>query len=143
MFKLENYIYKFNKENKLREKTRNFYKRLKLEKIKKNRNKIKKIYSYSNSILKKINNGLYDTESKIEEIKKLSEIKSKIKVSKKRYKSVRNKKNYLTEEKCFICGQPAYCMHHIIPISRGGDNSENNLKPICRNCHKKVHPFMK
>lgn len=52
-------------------------------------------------------------------------------------------KNNLSSNKCRLCGEPAYCMHHILPLCKGGDNSPSNLIPVCRNCHKKIHPFMK
>lgn len=29
--------------------------------------------------------------------------------------------------------------HHIIPVSRGGTNDEDNLILLCPNCHKKAH----
>ena len=30
-------------------------------------------------------------------------------------------------------------VHHIIPVSEGGDDSPKNLITLCRNCHKKIH----
>ena len=43
---------------------------------------------------------------------------------------------------CEICGysfSPALQIHHIIPISLGGDNSEDNVICLCPNCHKETH----
>lgn len=58
------------------------------------------------------------------------------------YKYKREIKNKLTSKKCRICGKPAYCMHHILPLCKGGDNRKSNLIPVCIECHKKIHPFM-
>ena len=30
-------------------------------------------------------------------------------------------------------------VHHIVPISQGGTNSEDNLMSLCRSCHQKIH----
>lgn len=45
---------------------------------------------------------------------------------------------------CSICGwQPpknvALDIHHIIPISNGGNNEHKNLTYICPNCHRLAH----
>ena len=44
------------------------------------------------------------------------------------------------ENKCIECGSQ-YCLeiHHVIPKSKGGTDSINNLKLLCLHCHKKVH----
>ena len=33
---------------------------------------------------------------------------------------------------------PASEVHHIIPLSRGGTNDENNLMSLCKSCHSKI-----
>ena len=44
---------------------------------------------------------------------------------------------------CDVCNEEkAYCKHHIIPLCKGGNNSDDNLINICLTCHKAVHPFM-
>jgi 5-methylcytosine-specific restriction endonuclease McrA len=48
--------------------------------------------------------------------------------------------------KCRYCGLSVeyldtHC-HHIMPLSEGGTNHPDNLKTLCRDCHKKRHPFM-
>lgn len=44
---------------------------------------------------------------------------------------------------CEICKkEESYCKHHIIPLSKGGSNREENLIDVCRTCHNAIHPFM-
>lgn len=45
--------------------------------------------------------------------------------------------------KCGNCGSTVNLdVHHIVPISKGGTNNFANLKTICRECHKKIHPHL-
>lgn len=37
---------------------------------------------------------------------------------------------------CYICGGPFEEVDHIIPASRGGDDSPANLAPACRSCNR-------
>ena len=30
-------------------------------------------------------------------------------------------------------------VHHILPLSRGGTNNEDNLMSLCKSCHSKIH----
>ena len=41
---------------------------------------------------------------------------------------------------CEDCGNPKECVHHIIPLSEGGNNDLSNLKALCTPCHRKYHP---
>jgi len=43
---------------------------------------------------------------------------------------------------CGNCHAPAIHVHHIVPLSKGGTNDLSNLRSLCENCHKKVHPHM-
>lgn len=45
----------------------------------------------------------------------------------------------MTNGKCLICGSEASDVHHIIPLSDGGNHDLNNLVPLCRGCHLKAH----
>lgn len=36
---------------------------------------------------------------------------------------------------CAYCGQPAIGWDHIVPRSRGGSNTPENLAPACRKCN--------
>mgnify|MGYP003293196930 CR=1 FL=1 len=40
---------------------------------------------------------------------------------------------------CQYCGKKADHVHHIIPISKGGDNRESNLISLCVKCHGLIH----
>ena len=41
---------------------------------------------------------------------------------------------------CQLCGSHRHLqIHHIEPRSKGGDNSEDNLLTLCRDCHDGVH----
>lgn len=46
---------------------------------------------------------------------------------------------------CEDCGEYALGghVHHIMPVSRGGDSSEDNLLFLCKYCHSLQHPHMK
>ena len=34
---------------------------------------------------------------------------------------------------------PVEEVHHIIPLSEGGDNSFDNLMSLCKSCHSRIH----
>ncbi len=44
-------------------------------------------------------------------------------------------------ERCFKEGRLVEVeeVHHIIPLSRGGDDRETNLMSLCRSCHQRIH----
>ena len=35
--------------------------------------------------------------------------------------------------------EPYLEVHHIKPLSQGGEDSLENVKAICPNCHRKIH----
>ena len=46
--------------------------------------------------------------------------------------------------KCGNCGSTTNLhVHHIVPLSKGGSNQLSNLRTLCEDCHKKLHPHMK
>ena len=47
-------------------------------------------------------------------------------------------------ERCLSEGRmtPVDEVHHIVPIKKGGTNSEDNLMSLCRSCHNKIHVEM-
>lgn len=47
---------------------------------------------------------------------------------------------YLSDDAvCFCCRARAFHRHHIIQIQNGGGNSNYNIVPLCRECHRLVH----
>lgn len=45
---------------------------------------------------------------------------------------------------CGNCGSPNNLhVHHIVPLSKGGSNRLTNLRTLCEQCHKKLHPHMR
>ena len=44
-------------------------------------------------------------------------------------------------EMCLAEGKlvPVEEIHHILPVSKGGTHSEDNLMSLCRSCHEKIH----
>lgn len=44
----------------------------------------------------------------------------------------------LLHPRCAICGAPATEVHHIVPISRGGTHSIENLMGLCKQCHSRL-----
>lgn len=43
---------------------------------------------------------------------------------------------------CYVCDKKAEHRHHIVPLSRGGQNVKKNLVPLCNQCHTIIHPWM-
>jgi len=46
---------------------------------------------------------------------------------------------------CGNCGinSGPFHVHHIVPLSKGGTNNMGNLRTLCENCHKDIHPHMR
>lgn len=46
--------------------------------------------------------------------------------------------------RCGNCGSTTDLrVHHIVPLSKGGSNDPGNLRTLCDNCHKLLHPHMR
>src|SRR5215470_12765140 len=46
--------------------------------------------------------------------------------------------------KCYICCyplKPALCIHHIVPVHLGGEDTLGNLVLLCANCHTLTHAY--
>ena len=43
---------------------------------------------------------------------------------------------------CVCCGDDAKHVHHIVPLSHGGDNSHDNMISLCAECHRQFHPHL-
>ena len=56
--------------------------------------------------------------------------------------SIYDRDNYRCQN-CGIRGGPhgnvELHAHHVVPLSRGGSNNQENLKTLCKECHKAVH----
>lgn len=46
------------------------------------------------------------------------------------------------DETCYVCEAKATLRHHVIQVINGGRSKLNNLVPLCRDCHKKIHPHL-
>ncbi|MBI4789589.1 MAG: HNH endonuclease [Chloroflexi bacterium] len=45
--------------------------------------------------------------------------------------------------RCGNCGSNTKLqVHHIVPLSKVGTNQLSNLRTLCLDCHKRVHPYM-
>lgn len=47
--------------------------------------------------------------------------------------------------KCEVCSfsnKKILEIHHVLPISKGGDNNWENLSILCPNCHRSVHDLL-
>lgn len=42
---------------------------------------------------------------------------------------------------CIACGNRGAEAHHVSSRGSGGDDVENNLMPLCRICHTKIHQY--
>lgn len=42
-------------------------------------------------------------------------------------------------DKCWMCGAPATCTDHVIPLSKGGSHWPSNLRPACTACNCSKH----
>ena len=47
--------------------------------------------------------------------------------------------------RCQVCGRWGLRLHahHIVPVSRGGPTTPENLMALCEECHGRVHPHMR
>ena len=47
--------------------------------------------------------------------------------------------------RCQMCGRSNVRLHahHMVPISRGGPTSSENLASVCEDCHSRLHPHMR
>lgn len=65
------------------------------------------------------------------------------------YSDLKAKKEQIIESfdsKCCVCGfsfEPILQLHHILPVSKFGGNSDGNVICVCPNCHKMLHTAYK
>lgn len=41
--------------------------------------------------------------------------------------------------RCYVCGKKSQHRHHVIPLYADGENTRDNVVPLCKRCHVKVH----
>lgn len=67
----------------------------------------------------------------------------RIRSDKLKQEAARIKKSLIEEKgSCKICGysfKPVLQIHHILPISQGGNNDTDNIICVCPTCHKTLH----
>lgn len=56
-------------------------------------------------------------------------------------KQVKMKNYKKAHERCEICGHYATTVHHILPVSLGGENEDYNFIALCEECHGKAHKY--
>lgn len=57
----------------------------------------------------------------------------------KGFSSLHEAVNHLQHEKCLLCDDKIEQYHHIVPRTRNGSNTINNIAGLCCRCHEKVH----
>lgn len=61
----------------------------------------------------------------------------------KRYNTEYNEARKMTKDRpriCVNCGSAEDIeMHHVVPLSEGGNNVDSNIVMLCRECHYKAH----
>lgn len=53
---------------------------------------------------------------------------------------IRRRVLFRAGHRCQVCHQRRQLdLHHLVPVSRGGDHGADNLICLCRPCHLRVH----
>lgn len=129
--------------------------------IKQYKELINETYEEPNQLTKRLNDEFYHLKNfylKYYTLKSISEriellkYYSKINLSNKildfykdkMYEFRRGFSNKSYNQPCNVCLKiESSCLHHIIQIQHGGDNLKSNKLPICDDCHKEIHTFLK
>lgn len=85
-------------------------------------------------------------EERIEELRNFARMKiSSRRWGKKMRESFNRKKSSHWNDSiyCHACGELADHLHHIIQIQNGGRNTPYLIVPLCRCCHRLIHPWLK
>jgi len=97
----------------------------------------------------RLTNGQYCEEHRVQERRKYDKYERSPDVHKKygrAWKRIRDR--YYSAhpycERCYAegCMTPAEEVHHILPVSKGGRHTDDNLMSLCRSCHNKIHHEM-
>lgn len=93
-----------------------------------------------------LTDGQYCEEHRVQERRKYDKYERSSDVHKKygrAWKRIRDR-YYVAHpycERCYAEGRmtPAEEVHHILPVSKGGRHTDDNLMSLCRSCHNKIH----
>lgn len=94
--------------------------------------KSRSIYVLSN-FYQKIIDKIKDDNKKIEELYRAD------------IKKIRSTIINLNHGKCNLCGitfNELLDIHHILPLSNGGNNANSNIICLCPNCHRIIHKYI-
>lgn len=72
-------------------------------------------------------------------LNELGEVEMKIEHSREWFNSHRKIFKYKLLEPCANCGKESKCLHHIVPLIKGGTNNESNIVQLCVECHGIIH----
>ena len=67
---------------------------------------------------------------------------SGLRVMRSSFNRMRGWRFVIKGQSCYCCESQAQVRHHVTPLSKGGRNKDNNIVPLCRRCHEKVHPWL-
>ena len=93
-----------------------------------------------------LTDGQYCEEHRVQERRKYDKYERSPDVHKKygrAWKRIRDR-YYAAHPFCERCLEegrmtPADEVHHLVPVSKGGRHTDDNLMSLCRSCHNKVH----
>lgn len=90
---------------------------------------------YSEEKIEEIKNNCIDSQREIDN-RKSYKYRRKIGFNSTLKEQCKKRDKY----KCTKCSSPEnLIVHHLIEVSKGGENLLENLTTLCRDCHKKVH----
>lgn len=92
---------------------------------------------------------------RMEKLKKFSKMRLRLVLKEKLDKKRENFEKYTKQSRhirecrkninhCWICGVLGHelILHHIIPLSMGGNSMDHNVVFICKQCHSILHPWL-
>jgi len=56
-----------------------------------------------------------------------------------KWKEISQAVRYRDNSRCVLCGAPVQAVHHIDPVSEGGESFATNLVSLCYRCHNRLH----
>ena len=93
-----------------------------------------------------LTDGQYCEQHRVQECRKYDRYERAPDINKKYGQAWRRiRKRYVAAHPlCELCLKegrhvPVDEVHHILPVSRGGQHADSNLMSLCRSCHNKIH----